>query len=72
MSDLVEAKDQDQQVDQEGLERLRVKCGVAAKFWGRTLSALTAITFREKGEDAIHKLWFLPLTSHQEFIIGKA
>jgi hypothetical protein len=65
LSDLVEAKDQDQQVDQEGLERLRVRCEVAAKLWGRTFSALTAMTFREKGEDAIHKLWFLLLASHQ-------
>jgi hypothetical protein len=65
LSDLVEVKDEAQQVDQVGLERLRVKCGLAAKLWGRTFSALTAMTFREKGEDAIHKLWFLLLTSHQ-------
>jgi hypothetical protein len=65
LSDLVEPKNQSRQVEQEDPERLKVKCGLAAKFWGRSFSALTAMTFREKGEDAIHKLWFLLLTSHQ-------
>jgi hypothetical protein len=44
---------------------LRADCLLAAKLWGRTFSALTAMTFREKGEEAVHRLWFQLLTRHQ-------
>jgi hypothetical protein len=47
------------------LSELRSDCLVAAKVWGRTFSALTAITLRERGEEAVHRLWFQLLTRHQ-------
>ncbi len=47
------------------LSELRADCLLATKLWGRTFSALTALTLREKGEDAVHRLWFQLLTRHQ-------
>lgn len=48
------------------LNRLRADCDLAAKFWGRTFGALGAIVAREKGEDAIKRLWSLMLSQHQQ------
>jgi len=39
------------------LETLKSRYGTATRLWGRTFSGLTAMTFREKGEAAIHRLW---------------
>ena len=47
------------------LSELRADCLLASKLWGRTFSALTAMTWREKGEEAVHRLWFQVLTRHQ-------
>jgi hypothetical protein len=47
------------------LERLEHQYGIATRFWGRMFSALTAITFREKGEAALHRLWHDVLVDHQ-------
>jgi hypothetical protein len=47
------------------LSELRAYCLLATKLWGRTFSALTALTLREKGEDAVHRLWFQLLSRHQ-------
>lgn len=49
----------------EALERLEHQCGIATRLWGRTFSGLTVITFREKGEAALHKLWHDVLVDHQ-------
>lgn len=51
--------------DGASLAAIRADCLLASKLWGRTFSALTAITFREKGEEAVHQLWFRLLTRHQ-------
>lgn len=51
---------------QNELEELRADCGLAAKFWGRAFGAMGAIVFREKGEDAIKRLWQLMLHQHQQ------
>jgi hypothetical protein len=48
------------------LERLRGDCELAAKFWGRAFGALGAIVVREKGEEAIKRLWSLMLHQHQQ------
>ncbi len=50
----------------EDLTELRADCALAAKFWGRTFGAMGAIVFREKGEDAIKRLWALMLHQHQQ------
>lgn len=50
----------------DDLERLRADCNLAAKFWGRTFGALGAVVSREKGEDAIKRLWGLMLSQHQQ------
>jgi len=50
---------------QTDLEQLWADCLLAEKFWGRTLSGLTAITYREKGEPAFLDTWFQTLRSHQ-------
>ena len=47
------------------LPELKADCALAAKLWGRTFSALTAITLREKGAESIHRLWFQLLLQHQ-------
>jgi hypothetical protein len=47
-------------------DELRAQCSLAAKFWGRTFGAMGAIVFREKGEEAIKKLWALMLHQHQQ------
>lgn len=47
------------------LARLESNCLLASKLWGRTFSALTAITYREKGPDAFYKLWMTFLSKHQ-------
>jgi hypothetical protein len=39
------------------VSELRDDCALASKLWSRTFSALTAMTFREKGEDALTRLW---------------
>jgi hypothetical protein len=49
----------------ENLSELRARCEIAAKLWGRTLSALTAMTFREKGNETFQTLWSRILTRHQ-------
>lgn len=49
----------------DDIQRLRTDCELAAKLWGRTFSALGAITYREKGEDAITELWVRLLRQHQ-------
>lgn len=49
----------------EDLDRLRADCELAAKFWGRTFSALGAIVYREKGDVALGDLWVLLLRQHQ-------
>ncbi|UVO30467.1 hypothetical protein [Bradyrhizobium arachidis] len=49
----------------EDLDRLRTDCELAAKFWGRTFSALGAVTYREKGVAALGDLWVLLLRQHQ-------
>lgn len=50
----------------EELDQLRHQFGVATRLWGRMFSGLTAVTYREKGRDALHKLWYEVLTSHQD------
>ncbi|WP_190815926.1 hypothetical protein [Saccharopolyspora pogona] len=47
------------------LERLRFSSALSTTFFSRMFSALTAMTFREKGEAAANKLWFEVLTNHQ-------
>lgn len=47
------------------IEDLRADALLAEKFWGRTFSGLTAITFREKGDAAFRQLWFDTLRAHQ-------
>jgi len=49
----------------EELAKLRTRSELATKLWSRIFSAMTAITFREKGNDALQTLWFRVLTSHQ-------
>ncbi len=44
------------------LEALKRRCGTATRLWGRTFSGLTAMTFREKGEAALHRVWHDVLT----------
>lgn len=48
------------------LETLKHRYGTATRLWGRTFSGLTAMTFREKGEAALLKLWYDVLTDHQD------
>lgn len=47
------------------LERLRYHTGLATKLWGRTFSALNAVTYREKGTDAAYRLYIEFLSRHQ-------
>ncbi|MCG5213632.1 hypothetical protein [Streptosporangium sp. KLBMP 9127] len=44
---------------------LRASSALSTMFYSKVFSALTAITFREKGEAAVNDLWFRVLTSHQ-------
>ncbi len=48
------------------LERLRASTQLAAKCWGRAFAGLSAITNREKGEQALKDLWAETLRSHQD------
>ena len=48
------------------LEVLTHQCGVSTRLWGRMFSGLTAVTYNDKGHDAVHKLWYEVLTSHQD------
>jgi len=48
------------------LEILTHQCDVSTRLWGRMFSGLTAVTFSEKGHQAVHKLWHDVLTSHQD------
>ncbi|MFN0043613.1 MAG: hypothetical protein ACKVSF_10435 [Alphaproteobacteria bacterium] len=50
---------------EETLDRVRARCVLSTKLWGRTFSGLTCVTFRERGADALHKLWFDVLCGHQ-------
>lgn len=50
----------------EDLVRLEHQYGIATRMWGRMFSGLTAITFREKGEPALNRLWYDVLTGHQD------
>lgn len=52
-----------QEVD---IATLRADCELANKFWGRVFSALGAMTFREKGEEATKRLWVSFLGQHQK------
>lgn len=49
----------------EELARTRARCNLSTKLWGRSFAGLTAITYRERGSDAVHDLWFKVLTGHQ-------
>jgi hypothetical protein len=49
----------------DNLAALRFESNLASAFFGRTFSGLTAIAYRELGEDAVNELWFRTLTSHQ-------
>lgn len=49
----------------DDLDVLRARSQLSTTFFSRMFSALTAVTFREKGEDAVNRLWFEVLTSHQ-------
>lgn len=49
----------------EDLERLKARCVLSTKLWGRTFAGLTAMTYRERGSDDLHSLWFKVLTGHQ-------
>ncbi|WP_233838420.1 hypothetical protein [Paraburkholderia sp. ZP32-5] len=49
----------------DALASLRFQSQLASAFLGRTFSGLTAIAYRELGEDAVNELWFRTLTSHQ-------
>lgn len=44
---------------------LRFRSALSTSFLSRTFSGLTAVTFREMGEQAVNDLWFRVLTSHQ-------
>lgn len=46
-------------------EAVKRDCALATMVWGKMFSGLTAVTYSEKGADALHKLWFLFLTTHQ-------
>ena len=46
-------------------EETRQDCVLATMVWSKMFSGLTAVTYSEKGADALHKLWFLFLTTHQ-------
>ncbi|MCK1688601.1 hypothetical protein [Bradyrhizobium sp. 145] len=48
-----------------GIETLRADCKLAAKFWGRIYVGLSAMAYREKGEEAIKRFWQLELRHHQ-------
>lgn len=53
-------------MSKDSLDSLRLDCELAAKFWGRTFSGLGAMTYREKGEAALARLWVLLLGQHQD------
>jgi hypothetical protein len=46
-------------------EETRHECAISTMVWGKMFSGLTAVTYGEKGADALHQLWFLFLTTHQ-------
>ncbi len=54
------------QLTPEELSEVKHQCGVSTRLWGRMFSGLTAITYREKGRQAVHNLWHEVLTSHQD------
>ena len=45
--------------------KLARRCAISTRMWGRMFSGLTAVTYRELGEAALHKLWFDVLCNHQ-------
>lgn len=47
------------------LAELRFNSALSSAFLSRTFAALTAVTFREHGEQAANDLWFRVLTSEQ-------
>lgn len=55
----------DTQATTDDLEALRFRSALSTAFFSKMFSALTAVTFREKGEAAANKLWFEVLTNHQ-------
>lgn len=48
------------------IRALRADCDLANKFWGRTFSVISAMTYREKGEEAVKRLWLMMLGQHQK------
>lgn len=44
---------------------VRHDCAISTMVWGKMFSGLTAVTYAEKGADALHRLWFRFLTTHQ-------
>lgn len=52
-------------MEMDNLAQLRTDCETANKLWGRTFSSLSAITYREKGEDAVCELYVRVLRQHQ-------
>src|SRR5690625_5203402 len=53
------------EINSVSLEELRDRSALATTYFSRMFSALTAITFREKGEGAVNRLWYRALSSHQ-------
>lgn len=49
----------------EDVTELRLNSELSTAFFSKMFSALTAITYREKGEAAVNRLWFEALTNHQ-------
>ena len=47
------------------LEDLKRRCAIASKLWGRIFAGLGAMTYREKGHDALHRLYRDVLSRHQ-------
>jgi hypothetical protein len=45
--------------------RLREQCALGTKFWSKGFAGLTAVTYRDKGAEALLRLWFKFLTAHQ-------
>jgi hypothetical protein len=49
----------------ESLTDTRRRCALSTRLWDRMFSALTCITYREHGEEALRDLWFKILSGHQ-------
>ncbi|MCP5151912.1 MAG: hypothetical protein H6982_14210 [Chromatiales bacterium] len=47
------------------LEALEQRTGLSTRLWSRAFAGLTAVTFRERGEEAVHRLWYDVLCGHQ-------